>query len=254
MELPVVLQVRVVRGSWQQTAALSPPCHPRQGERGLSHICPLLQLIPSSHHRGDHLQIQPHSLGLVVPGDRGAPAALGVQWAREGQLTPFLPGLLLVPFLPCCPAKGTRKKRGQMGQGGNSPCLEPASGRQRIPSRIPKPPLGTGHRCSPVSGAEGLCRTGHPVNGIRHPGCPHMALAPCVMCTMATRGSSKIINVIFFACTAGSNATAELSTEGGCSQAPLIFATGFGAAGSVLMPTATPSALSMSAALRNLNS
>lgn len=48
-------------------------------------------------------QIQPRSLALAVLGDRGALAALGVQWAREGQLTPFLPGLLPVPFLPCCP-------------------------------------------------------------------------------------------------------------------------------------------------------
>lgn len=99
-------------------AAPSPPCRPKwegRGEKGLSHVCPLLQFNTPAHHRGDHLQIQPRSLVLAVLGDQGALAALGVQWAQEGQLTPFLLGLQLVPFLPCCPAKGTRKKRGQMG-------------------------------------------------------------------------------------------------------------------------------------------
>lgn len=91
-------------------AALSPPCHPRQVEKGLSHICPQLQLIPPPHHRGDHLQIQPHSPALAVLGDQGVLVALGVPWAQEDQLTLFLLGLLLVLFLPCCPAKGTRKK------------------------------------------------------------------------------------------------------------------------------------------------
>jgi len=110
--LPVVLRVRVVRGSWCRTAAPSPPCHPRQGEKRLSHICPPLQFIPPPKHRDDHLQIQPRRPALAVPGDRGALAALGVRWAREGQLTPFLRGLLPVPFLPCCPEKVTRKKKG----------------------------------------------------------------------------------------------------------------------------------------------
>lgn len=55
--------------------ALSPPCH----------------------------QIQPRSLALVVLGGQGALAALEVRWAQEGQLSPFLLGVLLVPFLLCCP-------------------------------------------------------------------------------------------------------------------------------------------------------
>lgn len=78
-----------------------------RGEGAEPHL-PLLQFIPLPHHSGDHLQIQPRSPALVALGDRGALAALGVQWAQEGQLTPFLLGLLLVLFLPCCPAKEIR--------------------------------------------------------------------------------------------------------------------------------------------------
>lgn len=121
--------------------APSPPCHPRYREKRLSCVCPWLQLIPP-HQCSDHSQIQPHSLAPVVPGGQGALAALGVRWAREGQLSPFLLGVLLVPSLLCCPAKGTR--RGQM-EGGSGRCLEPASRRQSIPSQIPS---GTGHGCS----------------------------------------------------------------------------------------------------------
>lgn len=108
--------------------ALSPPCHPKCREKGLSCVCAWLQLIPS-HHCSDHSQIQPRSLALVVLGDQGALAALEVRWAQEGQLSPFLLGVLLVPFLLCCPAKETRS--GQM-EGGSGHCLEPASRRQSI--------------------------------------------------------------------------------------------------------------------------
>lgn len=123
-------------------AALSPPCHSTCREKGLSCVCPQLQLIPP-HHCSDHSQIQPRSLALVVLGGQGALAALGVRWAREGQLSLLLLGVLLVLFLLCCPAKGTR--RGQL-EGGSGCCLEPASRRQSIFSRMPS---GTGHGCSP---------------------------------------------------------------------------------------------------------
>lgn len=153
--------------------------------------------------------------------------ALGVPWAQEGQLTQFLLGLLLVLFLPCCPAKGTRKKhKGTDGTRCHSPCLGLANSRQHIPSHIPKPSLGSGHRCSPVSGAGALRDGGLPSSGIPYPGCPHTTLEPGAMYTVATRGSSKIINVTFFACITGSDAVAELSTEGRCSQASLCSTSG----------------------------
>lgn len=120
----------------------SPPCHPKCREKGLSCVCLRLQLIPS-HPCSDHSQIQPRSLAPVVPGDRGALAGLGVRWAREGRLSPFLLGALLVLFLLCCPAKET--KRAQM-EGDSGHCLEPASRRQSILSQIPS---GTGHGGSP---------------------------------------------------------------------------------------------------------
>lgn len=158
---PVVLQVQVVQGSWQRMAALSPPCHSRQVEKRLSHICHQFQLIPPLHHRGDHLQIQPHSLALVVPGDRGVLVALGVPWAQEGQLTPFLLGLLLVLFLPCCPAKRTRKKT--QGNRWDKVTTVPAWGLQTVgsasPPTSPNCPLGQGTD-APLSLGQGLCGMG----------------------------------------------------------------------------------------------
>lgn len=111
-ELPVVLRVHVVQGSHWQRAAPSPPCHPRlEGKKGLSRVHPSQLHSIAPHHWGHHLQIQPRSLALVVLGGQGVPVVHGVPWAREDQLSLALLGFLLVPLLPCCPAKGIRKAR-----------------------------------------------------------------------------------------------------------------------------------------------
>lgn len=79
------------------------------GEGAELHLAPAP--VPPTHHRGGHLRIQPRSPALGGPGAPGALAARGVPWAQEGRLSPFLLGLLVVLFLPCCPAKGTRTKQ-----------------------------------------------------------------------------------------------------------------------------------------------
>lgn len=201
------------------------------------------------HHRGDHLQIQPRSLSPLVLGDRGALEALGVRWAQEGQLNPFLPVLLLVPFLPCCPAKGTRKTRGQMRWQRSLP----GACKQEVAHPFPYPQTTPWDRTwmFPCLQGRGALQEGAlPSSRILGPGRLWTAPAPHAMCTVATRGSSKIINANF----SGSDAAAELSAEGGCSRASLRFAAGLRGAGSVFTPTAALSTLSVLAALRNLNS
>lgn len=113
--------------------ALSPPYHPKCREKRLSCVCPWLQLIPP-HQCRDHSQIQPRSLAPVVLGGRGAPAALEVRWAQEGQLSPFLLGVLLVLFLLCCPAKGTRRR-----QDGRWQWLLPGACKQEAEHPLPNP-------------------------------------------------------------------------------------------------------------------
>lgn len=149
------------------------------------------------HHRGDHLQIQPRSLSLLVLGDRGALEALGVRWAQEGQLNPFLPGLLLVPFLPCCPAKGTRKTRGQTRWQRSLPgaCKQEAAHPFPYSQTVP---WGRTWMFPCLQGRGALQKGALPSSRIFGPGCLWTAPAPHAMCTVATRGSSKIINVNFF--------------------------------------------------------
>lgn len=79
-------------------------------EKGLSRACPPPPTLRLSPERSWHLQIQPRRPAPVAPVGQGGPAALGVRWAQEGQLTPSLLGRLLAPCLPCCPAKGKEEE------------------------------------------------------------------------------------------------------------------------------------------------
>lgn len=61
-----------------------------------------------------------------------------------------------------------------------------------------KRPLGQGTDASCCRGRGALWYRALPSSSVPHPGYPHTASAPHAMCTVATRGSSKIINMNFF--------------------------------------------------------
>lgn len=167
---------------------------------------------------------------------------------------PISPGAPAGPISPLLPCKGDKKNKGTDEVATVPAWSLQAGGSTSLPVS-PNRPLGQDMDVPLSPGQRGFAGRG--IAQLTHPWSWLSLDGPSSPCNVHGGHQRLVYNhkcEFFFAHVAGSDAAAELSAEGECSHASLRFAAGLRGAGSVFMPAAAPSTLSVLAALRNLNS